>query len=141
MTTNAQKSQGFKLEIETGASSPVVWTVVKEIKTFNFQQAESADIDVTHLQSSSKEFLEGLPDNGTFGGDINFLVEDPGQVACRAARAAQSRQSFRATFSDGATGSFFGYVKSMPFSGGVDQAVSGSISIKIDGEVVLTPAT
>lgn len=140
MATNAIKAQGFKLEIETGASSPIVWTEVKEVKTFNLQQAEAADIDVTHLQSAAKEYLTGLQDNGTFGGDMNFVIEDPGQVAMRAAMAAQSEQSFKATFSDGATATFQGFVKSMPLSGGVDQAVTGTFSIKVTGVVTLTPA-
>jgi len=141
MTTNAIKSQGFKLEIETTVSSPVVWTEVKEVKTFNLQQAEAADIDVTHLQSTAKEYLVGLQDNGTFGGDMNFVIEDPGQVAMRAAMAAQSQENFRATFSDGATAEFSAFVKSMPLSGGVDQAVTGTFSLKVTGVVVLTPAT
>jgi hypothetical protein len=141
MTTHAIKAQGFKLEIETGASSPIVWTEVKEVKSFNEQQAESADIDVTHLQSAAKEFLTGLPDNGTFTGDINFVIADPGQLAMRAARDSQDIQSFKATFSDDSTAEFSGFVKSMPISGGVDQAVTGSFSIKVSGAVVLTPAT
>jgi hypothetical protein len=141
MTTHAIKAQGFKLEIETGAFSPPHWLEVKEVKSFNEQQAESADIDVTHLQSTAKEFLTGLPDNGTFTGDINFVIGDPGQIAMRAARESQTVQNFRATFSDTSTAEFSGFVKSMPVSGGVDQAVASSFSIKVTGEVVLTAAT
>jgi hypothetical protein len=139
MTTNAIKAQGFKLEVETGASSPIVWTEVKEVKSFNFQPAEAADIDVTHLQSAAKEFLVGLPDNGTFGGDINFVMDDPGQVFLRAAQVSQAAQSFKATFSNGDTATFTAFVKSMPFSGGVDQAVTGTFSLKVTGAVTLTP--
>jgi hypothetical protein len=73
--------------------------------------------------------------------DCNFLINDPGQIAMRAARASQNVQNFRSTFSDGATAEFSGFVKSMPNSGGVDQAMTGSINIRITGSVVLTPAT
>lgn len=138
MTTNAIKAQGFKLEVETGASSPIVWTEVKEVKTFNLQQAEAADIDVTHLQSTAKEYLVGLQDNGTFGGDMNFVAADPGQVFLRAAMVSQGLQSFKATFSNSVVATFSAFVKSMPISGGVDQAVTGTFSLKITGAVTIT---
>jgi predicted secreted protein len=140
MPNAAIKGQGFVLAIETGASSPIVWTPVAGIKSFSQQDAEAADIDITDLQSQEKEYLVGLPDSGSYTGDCNFLLEDPGQIAMRAARASQAVQRFKATFSDTSTAEFSGFVKSMPISGGVDQAVTGTFSIKVTGAIVMTPA-
>lgn len=138
MTTQAIESQGFKFEVQTTDSVPA-WLEVKEMKTFNEQQGESADIDVTHLQSSRKEYLIGVPDDGTLSMDCNFLMNDPGQIEMRAARADRGVRSMRITFSDGSIATFSGFVKSFPMQGGVDAAVTGSVSIRISGEFLIDP--
>lgn len=131
---DAIETQGFKFEI--GEGSPLVYTEVKEVVSFNGFDGQAAEIDVTHLRSTAKEFIMGLQDFGTFQMDVNYLPTDPGQVDMRAAKNTREVQTFRATFSDNSTAVFQGYVLSAPVSGGVDAKVDSSFSIRITGNVV-----
>lgn len=137
--SDALESQGFKLEIETNSVGPVL-TEVKEIVSFTGLDGQASEIDVTHMQSAAKEFRMGLQDFGTFQLETNYLPEDPGQVAMRAAKASRLLKNFTATLSDGSTIEFSGFVLAAPVSGGVDSKIDGSFTIRISGDVTFTDA-
>src|SRR3954453_23195037 len=130
--SNALETQGFKFEIGNG-NSPLTYTEVKEVVSFNGFDGKASEIDVTHLQSTAKEFLMGLRDFGNFNLETNYLPSDPGQDAMRAAQASREVQDFKITFSDDTDATFQGYVLSNPLSGGVDSKASGSFDIRITG--------
>lgn len=131
---NAIETQGFKFEIGNN-DSPLTWTEVKEVTSFTGFDGQAAEIDVTHLQSTAKEFLMGLQDFGTFTIEVNYLPADAGQDDMRAAKASREIQDFRVTFSDTSTATFQGYVLSAPISGGVDSKVDSSFAVRITGDV------
>jgi len=131
---DAIETQGFKFEIGNG-DSPLTYTEVSEITSFTFFDGTAAEIDVTHLQSTAKEWLMGLQDFGTGSLECNHLPSDAGQSAMRTAKADRTIQDFQITFSDTSTATFQGYVLSNPLSGGVDAKVDGSFNIRISGDV------
>lgn len=137
--SDALESQGTKLEIRTGVG-PDVFTEVKEIVSFTGFDGEASEIDVSHMQSTAKEFRMGLADSGGFSVDANYLPEDPGQVAVREAKDDRTLQTFRLTYSDGSKNQFTAFVKSAPQSGGVDDKISTSFSLRISGSVTFTAA-
>ena len=137
---NAIETQGFSLEVSDSGISPLVYTEILEITSFQGFDGQAAEIDVTHLQSAAKEFLMGLQDYGSFSLETSYLPEDAGQVELRAAKADRVKRTFRATFSDGATAVFDAFVLSAPISGGVDAKVDGSFQLRITGGVTFTPA-
>lgn len=134
--SDAIKSQGFKFEIGNG-NSPLTYTEVKEVTSFSGPDGQANPIETTHLQSTAKEYLMGLQDNGSASIEVNHITDDPGQVAMRAAKASGDIQDFKATFSDLSTLTFQGFVMSNPLSLGVDNKVDGSFSILISGDAVL----
>lgn len=134
---NAIETQGFKLEIGN-EDSPLTYTEVSEITSFQAFDGQAAEIDVTHLQSTAKEFIMGLQDFGTLSVDVNYLTGDSGQDKMRAAKSTRVIQDFRLTLSDLTTALFRGYVLSAPISGGVDAKVDGSFAIRITGAVTGT---
>lgn len=139
--SDAAETQGFKLEIAVNPlASPLVYTEVKEITGFQGFGGQASEIDTTHLQSPAKESIMGLQDFGTFDIDTNYLSNDPGQKLMRAAKAARTKQHFLATYSNGSTDEFDGFVLSGPKSGGVDAKIDGSFSIRVTGEPVFTDA-
>lgn len=137
--SNALPTQGFKFEIGDNAS-PVDFTEIGEVTSFQGLDGQAAEIDVTHLQSTAKEYIMGLQDFGNFQIDVNYLPDDVGQQALRAAKATRVKHDFKATLSDNTTIEFQGYVLSNPISGGVDAKVDGSFQIRVTGDVVVTPA-
>ena len=132
--SDAIESQGFLVEIGNG-DSPLTYTEVKEVQTFTAFDGSAAEIDVTNLQSTAKEFRMGLQDNGNFSMDLNYLPADAGQVLVRAAKASRVIQDFRLTFSDATTATFQGFVTTAPRTGGVDGVVETSFTIRISGDV------
>lgn len=128
------ETQGFKFEIGN-ADSPLTYTEVKEVKNFQAFDGSAQEIDVTHLQSSGKEWKMGLQDFGGVQVDVNHLPSDTGQQAMRTAKGNRTIQDFKITFSDSTTATFRGYVLSNPLSGGVDAVVEGSFNIRVSGSV------
>lgn len=133
--SDAIVSKGFLLEIGDVGDSPTQLTEIKEIKSFAAFEGSAAEIDVTHLQSDAKEYIMGLQDFGGFNVDVNHLSGDVGQDEARAAKVAGTKKTFLATWADGETASFDGFVLGNPRNGGVDAVVDGSFSIKITGLV------
>lgn len=128
-------AQGAVVTIDDGTGTNAV--EIGGIESFTFGDGEATDIDVTTLQSTRKEWRQGLADEGAFS--VNFRRRDPndvGQAAMYAARAAQDVREVVITFESGDVATFDMYVKSMPSTGGVDGVLAGTSNCKITGEVV-----
>ncbi len=138
--SDALPTQGFKLEVGDVGDSPAALTEISEITNFSGFDGQAAIIDVTHLQSTAKEKLQGLQDNGGFSLDVNHLPSDAGQKECRAAKAAGGKKLFLLTYSDTSTVQFEAFVMSNPQSGGVDSKVDGSFALEITGALTITEA-
>lgn len=119
-----------------GTATPVTWTEISNLKTYSGFDGEAAEIDVTNLASTAKEFRTGLQDFGSFSFDWDIDLADAGQSAVRAAQASGSVKNFKLTLPNESTASFTGLVKNATnMSGGVDQIVGGSVAVKITGVV------
>jgi len=132
--SDAIETQGFLAEIGNG-DSPLTYTEIKEVKTFTAFDGSAAEIDVTNLQSTAKEFRLGLQDNGNLSLDLNYLPGDAGQDLVRGAKASREIQDFKLTYSDATISTFQAFVASAPRSGGVDAVVETNFTIRISGDV------
>ena len=130
-------STGKTITDNTGAAlaTPVAWTEIGEVTDFSGPDGTASEIDTTHLQSTAKEFLMGLPDEGNFTLSINWEPSDTGQAAAIAARKARAEKNFKVTYSDDSTATFKGYILGLSSSGAVDGKIDGSITIRITDEV------
>lgn len=68
----AINAQGSKISRGNGAS-PEVFTNIEECTAINGPDGTAALIDVSHLQSTRKEFLPGLADSGQIQLECNFV--------------------------------------------------------------------
>lgn len=133
----AIESQGVKIAYSDGGS-PTSYSNIGNIVGFDgLGGGSAAVIDVSNLDSTMKEKLIGLGDEGQLGLDINWDPDNVTHIALRAARLTRTRLEFRVTLSDAtpATAVFFGYVMTCAVSGAVNQAVKGKLTIEIDGAV------
>ncbi len=121
--------------IDAATATPVAWTEIAEITDFSGPDGTASEIDITHLQSTAKEFLMGLLDEGSFSLSINWAPSDTGQKAAIAARKARAEKDFKITYSDDSTATFKGYILGLSSSGAVDGKIDGSITIRITDEV------
>ncbi|RQM48650.1 hypothetical protein EHZ19_10620 [Paraburkholderia bannensis] len=137
MTSTAISAQGSEFSVDTaadGAAQPT-WTQVKNCKSFSGFDGTATELDATDLDSTAKEKLLGLMDEGSFSIDINTNMADPGQAALKAAQRSSAKLQFQLKTPDGYSYTFFGYVKSFPLQGGVDAILATTVQMTITGSV------
>lgn len=122
--------------INGGKITAATWTGVGEIVDMDRAGGTRSEIDVSHLESTSKEFLAGLRDSGSYTFSMNWLFGDAGQAAVLAAEGSDDPATFRVTYPSTDSLTFDGYVTSVSGpSLGVDDKLSGSVTIRISGDL------
>jgi len=136
MSTNALDAQGIVLKIGDGGS-PEAFTEVQEVKSLAGPGGSAADIDVTDLSSTGKEFKVGLMDEGEVSFDIHYIPGEATHASLRSARAARTLKSFQIVFTDtpATTWTFSAYVKGFQTSAAVDQVVTATVTLRVTGSI------
>ncbi len=111
------------------------YTLVTGVTGFSDPGSSRAEIDITHSQSLAKEYLVDLPDNGTMTFDLLLIAADPGQMAVRTQSKTGLANGYRITFVDATELDFNAYVSSISRTGSEGSAVTGSLSLRVTGEV------
>ncbi|MGB7195449.1 MAG: phage tail tube protein [Collimonas pratensis] len=120
-----------------GNATPVAWIKISNLLTFKGFDGQAAELDATNLDSTAKEYLLGLQDNGTFTFDVHRDFADAGQQAVDAAKRGATLKSFKLTLPNARTKTFNAYVKNSPLEGAVDQLVKTTgVNLRITGDVV-----
>jgi len=136
--TNAINAQGIVIARGDGGS-PETYTLIAEITDFDGPGGERPDIDVSSLDSTAREYLPGLKDNGDFSFTANFLGADAQHVLIRDTDTAETTDAtnFRITFTDvgATTATFAAFVKQYRPSGSVDAAVVANVTMRVTGDV------
>lgn len=128
--------------------TPAEWIRVGGVNTIrDLRSGSAAEIDVTDLDSTAKEFLLGLADNGTMGIDLFYDPNDPGQIILETLRESSATNAYRVGVpnplqSGSPTGftlfAFSGFVRTFTFTSGVDAALVGSVEIRLTGAITKT---
>ena len=119
-----------------GTATPLSWTKIENLVSFKGFDGQAAEIDITDLDSTAKEFLVGLQDWGTLSFDVNRDFSDAGQMALDASKRAGTLKAYKLTLPNGKTRTFNALCKNSPLEGGVDQAVKTSgVTLRISGDV------
>lgn len=137
MATTAQKSQGATIGVGDGAS-PEVFTTVANITDISGPNLSAPDIDVTDLSSAAKEFLQGLEDPGTIDLEGFYDQTNAQHQELRDNVGANVAKNFKITLTQGSpaeTIDFSARVMSFEIGHSVDEAVTMSMSLKIDGAI------
>ena len=140
MSTNAMESQGIKIARGDGAS-PEVFTDIPEIREFTGPGGSASVIDVSDLDSTFREKILGLPDEGQLSFTVHYIADNAVHVNLRADRAARTLRNFRITWTDASPAkiwTFAGYVTEFSVSGGVDDVVLAAVVIEITGAITET---
>lgn len=114
------------------------------IISFSGFDGEASDIDITTLDSTAKEYRQGLQDFGGFTLELNRDPNDSGQDELLTQRAAQTTSECILTLPDDVTlnrATFNAYVKSVSISGAVDEVARGTATLKITGSVTWSDST
>lgn len=144
MTTKAKSSKGIKLQRGDGGGSEV-FTTIAEITNVKGPSQKAGTLDATSFDSTSMEFIAALSDGGEVTFDMNFIGSDAQQQGLRTDHVAGTVRNFKLIYPDHATTpttvSFAALVTAPPEpSGGVNQVIKGSASLKVSGAPTWTYA-
>ena len=136
MSSLALDSQGMVIQRGT-AASPIVWSTITEVSEMSGPGGQAAEIDVTDLSSTAKEFRMGLQDEGQITLSVNYIPTDTTHALLRADRAAQTITNFQIIFTDSpqTTWRFSAFVLGLEISNSVDDVTKGSITLRISGSI------
>jgi len=135
----AREAQGI-IVARGDAASPEVYTTIAGVQGFSGPGGQASVIDVTTLQSTAKEKLVGLQDEGQISIDVLHDPADATHTGIRTDRTNRTLRSWRITFTDSpnSVATFSAYVLGTPITGSVDEAVTMSVTLEISGIVTWT---
>jgi hypothetical protein len=102
MATNAALGAGSSLQLSDGAS-PEVFNTIAEVLRCGAIGVQTSEIEVTHLSSTSKEYIGALPEGSTVEFSLNF-VGGTQQNALR--DGVGTTKNFKMQFSDNTQATF-----------------------------------
>lgn len=135
--TGAVSSHDAELQAGDGGS-PEGFTRICEILNFNGPNESAAQIDVTSLCSTAREYIGGLKDGGQVTFDLYFVPGDPLQYQLRSDLSTHHTRNYRIVIQGASPStviSFAAIVTAFSLTGSVDQAVKAAVSLKITGDV------
>ena len=107
-------------------------------QTYQINQNPATTIDTTTLCDTEKTSLVGFRDPGTLTFDFFIDPTDPDYLALHEAYDDGEERMFELIYKNGAVRTLPVIVQSINETGGVDQAVHGSATLKITGSPILT---
>ena len=119
-----------------GTATPVTYTKVNGVMSFDGFDGTADELDTTDLDSTAKEFISGIKDEGKFGFEVKVLKNDNGQIALRSNRTSGAVVGMKLSLPDASVATFNVLVKSIPTSGAVNAVLKGKIDCRISGPVV-----
>lgn len=134
MTTKAFNAQGTVIKRGNGASVES-FTSIGEVKNFNGPSGSANVLDATHLESTAREKVMGLPDEGEITLTMNFDPTSAQHQGLIADRANRVKRNFEQVFSDtgAAKASFAAYVTGFAIVGAVDAICEANVTLAISG--------
>lgn len=125
--------------VADGTADNAVFTVqipIGEITSFDGPGGTNSEIDITSLNSTSREFRNGLRDSGEVTLEMNFVPGNVGQVDLRQQQANTNTPGrYVMTLSTAQTITFSAFVREFSISGAVDDKVSASVTLRVTGDV------
>lgn len=127
-------SSNYSAYTSGGSAFKKTMTTIGNVKDFDIQPDDAAEIDVTNLASTRKEFRIGLPGSWVMTCGMDIDTADTGQAELTDAQNDGLDRVFTLTLSDGKVFAGLGYVKSFSASGGPDAVVGGQLSVRGTGQ-------
>jgi len=145
----AFESQGteFFWSTATTVASTSTSCMVGEITDFSGPGGQASVIDITNINSTAKEKLVGLRDEGQLSLTLNLSFADTAQGTIRADRATRTKRKVVIKFNDSTDDKtktkalMDAYCLGFSVSGAVDNKVSANCVIEITGPVLYSNST
>lgn len=138
LTTTAKLATGTVLRIAAG--SPTSYSTIGNAKSFTAMDGTNQEVDATNFDSTAKEFLMDIADNGVAAFELDTDFGNAGQAVAVAAKEAvpPTLCNFQIALPSSMTTptlTFQGYVKKFNVTGQVGNLVKSMIEIRVTGPV------
>lgn len=136
MSSSAIEAQGTKFRVSADGSPPS-FSDIPEIRTIGGPDGSAPTIDVTDLDSTAREYILGLKDEGSFSLGIMYRPDNAVHAQLRDAWADRTRMRFQVDFADDGTTrwEFDGFVTGFSQNAAVDTVIEATVGIKITGVI------
>jgi hypothetical protein len=128
-------AQGTVLSRESSLGSGS-FTAIANVRSFSGPSTENAEVDVTTLASTAKEFEGGLIDYGDLTLELNFDPNNATHQQCFTDQEANppTKTGWRITFINPTINfTWTAFVKSFSLSGEVDGVLQGTMTLRLSG--------
>lgn len=115
------------------------FNAIGDVLSISGPDGQAQEIDTTNLDSAAKEFLMGLPDNGSITVEMNYDPADAQQAGLLTDRNNQTQRNFEIVFSDPGTTtfSFAAFVTQWATASAVDDVSKLSSTLRVTGIVTV----
>lgn len=133
--------------VADGTADSAVFTVrvpLGEVTDFDGPGGSNSEIDITSLDSTSREFRNGLRDSGEVSLSMNFVPGDAGQIYLRQRQAitnVPTRFVMTLTNTPATLITFDAFVREFTIAGAADDKVSASVTLRVTGDVTWSDIT
>ena len=127
-------STNYTTYVSGGTATSKTMTVIGNVKTFNITPDSPAEIDVTNLASTRKEFRVGLAGSWKMTADYDVDTSDAGQAQLAKVQGSGTASVFNIALNNGKVFAGVGYVLSASADGSPDAVVKGQLNIRGTGQ-------
>lgn len=131
------KSQGSTIWKFNTTSSPNAYEQIGQVVSISGPDGSVPEVDVTHLSSTGKEYIGGLPDFGNVALEVifDYATTSNKHAAIYTDFTAQTVSTYQIRLSDSpqTTITFSAYPSQYSLNLAVDDRVGASISLKVSG--------
>ncbi len=137
MSSSALASQGMTIGISNTTDSPGEYDLITEVSELSGPGGQAAEIDVTDLSSTAKEFRMGLQDEGQLTMSLNWIPTNTQHAELRTQRTNGTLTYFELTFTDSPVTKwrFSAFVLGLELSNSVDDVTKASVTLRISGAI------
>ena len=122
-----------------GATIAMGVTTLANRLDISFKPPQKEKVDVTHHDSTAREFIKGFGDGGEVSFQLFYHPAAAGHITLRAAHDAPTASAFTLTFADGTEVAFNAFVMLEGFDLGVaNKPQTCSVKLEITGTPVWT---
>ena len=116
-------------------ASPEVFTLVGQITDLSGPDGSAAEIDISTLDSTAKEFAMGLMDEGSFSFEMVFDPANAQHVGVRDDRTNKTLRNWQVVLPDGSstTIAFAAYITGFSLAAPGDEVWRASVTLRISG--------
>lgn len=136
----AQHTKGTVLKRGDGATPTENFTNVEEVNDIQGPDGSASEIDSTHLESVTKEFIMGLPDNGSITLTMNQVFGASQQANMDTDRENQTLRNWQLVFADtgSTTWAFAAFVMQFAIASATDARHTVTATLRISGAITKT---